>query len=337
MKQIRFASVGLGRLGYKHAENLASKISGVNLACVCDVDEKKLAEVKSLWDLSSTYTNYEQMIANEELDAVLIASPSAFHCNQIKIALEAGINVFCEKPLGVNVQECKMVEQAVEAHPDLVCMLGFMRRYDPSYAYVKQAIDDGKIGRPILFRGYSVDPESAIAGAINYAGHSAGQFIDMAIHDIDLALWFLNSQPKEVYALGGCYAHPEFGKYGDGDNVGALIKFENNAMAFLFAGRTAPHGYNVETEIIGTKATLRVAAVPQANLVEIIDNSGVRKECSQNFLERFEQAYLNEIQEFVNCIRNKKKPGISVYDGTKATELAFAATESFQQSKLVKL
>src|SRR6056297_1594539 len=264
-EQIRFGSVGLGRLGYKHAENLAFRIPNAHLVCVCDIDEAKLKEVQPLWNLESTYTDFKKMIDDAQIDAVLIASPSAFHCEQIEYALDHSLHVFCEKPLGTTLEECKVAEKAVEAHPELIFMLGFMRRYDPSYQYVKSAIKKGKIGRPILFRGYSVDPESAIEDAIQYAPHSAGQFMDMAIHDIDLARWYIGCEPKEVYAIGGCYAHHEFGEYGDGDNVGALMKFEDGTMAFLYAGRTAPHGYNVETEIVGTKATLRVGSVPQSN------------------------------------------------------------------------
>ena len=115
------------------------------------------------------------------------------------------------------------------------------------------------------------------------------------------------------------------------------MKFKNGAMAFLFAGRTAPHGYNVETEIIGTKGILRIGSVPQKNMVEILDNSGVRKECSQDFLERFEESYLNEVNEFINCIIEKRKPGVTVYDGTKTTEIAYKCKESFESGELTKI
>lgn len=142
-------------------------------------------------------------------------------------------------------------------------MLGFMRRFDPSYRYAKRKIVSGEIGRIILVRSYSQDPEKFIDGAIAYAGHSGGEFLDMAVHDIDLARWFTGSEPETVYAIGGCYAHEEFARYNDGDNVSALLKFKDTTMVFLFAGRTAPHGYNVETEIIGTKGILRIGSVPQ--------------------------------------------------------------------------
>lgn len=337
MKKIKIGCIGLGRLGYQHAKNVAFRIPGAELTAVCDMNEEKLNEVCNLWNVPFRFIDYDAMIASGELDAVLITSPSHLHTSQISAALDKGLHVFSEKPLGTTVEECFEAEKAVEAHPELVFMLGFMRRYDPSYVYAKAMMDAGEIGAPVLFRGYSQDPESCIEGAIAYAGHSGGQFIDMGVHDIDLARWFLGCEPKTIFAIGGCYAHPEFGQYKDGDNVSALMQFENDAMAFIFAGRTAPHGYNVETEIIGTKGTLRIASVPQKNMVEILDAHGVRKECSQDFLERFDQAYVDEINAFVECILNSTKPNVTVYDGTKTTEIAYKCKEGFESNELIRM
>lgn len=334
---IRIGEIGLGRLGYQHAHNLRFAIPGVELVALCDSNEEKLTVTARAWGVPRTYTTFDEMIDSGDLDAVAITSPSYLHTAQIAAALERGLHVFAEKPLGTTVEECRIAEAAVEKHPDRVFMLGFMRRYDSSYAYAKKMLDQGRIGRPILFRGYSQDPESAIKGAIAYAGHSGGQFIDMAVHDIDLARWFMGSDPKSIFAIGGCYAHPEFGQYDDGDNVSALMQLKNDSMVFLFAGRTAPHGYNVETEIIGTEGILRVASVPQKNMVEILDRHGVRKECSQDFLERFGDAYLNEMNEFVGCINEGRKPEITVYDGTKCTEIAYMCKEAFEENTLIRL
>ena len=334
---IRIGAVGLGRLGHRHAWNLRFAIPGVELAALCDADAEKLHAVAREWGVARAYTDFAAIIDGGGLDAVAIVSPSHLHTAQIAAALERGLHVFSEKPLGTTVEECRIAEAAVEKHPDRVFMLGFMRRYDPSYAYAKKMIAEGRIGRPFLFRGYCQDPESAIQGAIAYAGHSGGQFIDMAVHDIDLARWFMGSDPKSIFAIGGCYAHPEFAQYSDGDNVAALMHLKDDGMAFLFAGRTAPHGYNVETEIMGTEGILRIASVPQKNLVEILDRHGVRKECSQNFLERFGDAYLAEMNEFVRCINEGCRPEVTVYDGTKCTEIAYKCKEAFETNELVRL
>ncbi len=334
---IKIGAIGLGRLGFQHAHNLRFSIPGVELVALCDMNQEKLDQTAAQWGIPYTYTDFDAMIQNPELNAIAITSPSHLHTVQIARALERGLHVFSEKPLGTTVEECKIAELAVEKHPDLVFMLGFMRRYDPSYAYARKMVIEGKIGKPILFRGYSQDPETAIKGAIAYAGHSGGQFIDMAVHDVDLARWFMGSDPKTIFAIGGCYAHPEFGQFKDGDNVSALMHLQNESMAFLFAGRTAPHGYNVETEIVGTEGTLRIASVPQKNMVEILDKHGVRKECSQDFIERFGEAYLNEMNEFISCINEGRKPEVTVYDGTKCTEIAYKCKEAFEKNELVRM
>jgi myo-inositol 2-dehydrogenase/D-chiro-inositol 1-dehydrogenase len=329
--------VGLGRLGIKHAENIAFRVSGAELGAVCALEKERVETARREWGVPRGYSDFAGMLGDTELDAILIASSSAAHCGQIEQALDAGFHVFCEKPLGVTVEECVQVEKAVGRHPDRTFMLGFMRRFDPSYRRAKRLIDEGYIGRPILFRGYSVDPESAIEGALRFASSSGGQFLDMSVHDIDLARWMLGGEAVTVYATGGCYAHPEFAAYGDGDNLAALVRFDNGAMAFFLAGRTAAHGYVVETEIIGTKASLRIANVPQKDLVELLDERGVVRECSQSFLERFESAYIAEVQEFVDCIREKRMPRLTAHDGTMATKLAFAATRSFREEQIIRL
>lgn len=336
-KIIKIGVAGLGRLGIMHAKNIAFSLKNVELAAICDSNNENLLKYKQQLNVENTYTSFTDMLANKKLDAIAIITPSAFHCEQIEQSLDAGFHVFCEKPLGVSLEDSIRAKKAVSDHPDKVFMLGFMRRYDPSYQYAKMKVDQGEIGKPILFRSYSVDPISSIDSVLSYIPHSAGQFVDMAVHDIDLARWFLKSEPKSIYAIGGCFAYPEFGEYDDGDNVSALMQFENNAMAFFLAGRTAPHGYNVETEIIGTKSTLRIGSVPQKNLVEIIGQDGIKKECSQSFHERFEAAFKNEMQEFVDCILEERKPEVNVNDGVQSSKIAELATKSFKTNSLIKL
>ena len=336
MNKVRIGSVGLGRLGLQHAKNIAGRIRNAELVALCDVDTAKLENTADMLGVKQRFSSYEDLLTCKDIDAVVLVSPSALHTGQIAAALAAGKHVFSEKPLGVSVAECMEAEKAVQAHPELTFMLGFMRRFDESYQYAHDKVVAGEIGRVLLFRACSQDPEKFIEGSIAFAAHSGGAFLDMAVHDIDLARWFTGSEPETVYAIGGCYAHNEFAKYKDGDNVSCLMKFKNDCMVFLFAGRTAPHGYNVETEIIGTKGILRIASVPQKNLVEILDNQGVRRECSEHFIERFGPAYVNEVQEFVNCIIEDRKPTVTVYDGTRVSEIAYACKSAFESGELFK-
>ena len=152
---IKIGAVGLGRLGFEHASNLRFLIPGVELLALCDMNKEKLNRTAKEWGVPHAYADFGAMIQNDELDAVVISSPSALHADQIAQALDNGLHVFCEKPLGTTVDECKIAEESVNRHPGLVFMLGFMRRYDPSYAYARKMVLEGKIGDPILFRGYS--------------------------------------------------------------------------------------------------------------------------------------------------------------------------------------
>lgn len=336
MRRVKVGVVGLGRLGREHAKNIAFQIPNAELTAVCSIIEQEALSVQNDWNIPYAYTDYHEMIKNDELEAVVIVSPSPYHVEHIEAALNAGLHVFTEKPLGINVEECIKAEKAVEAHPDLVFMLGFMRRYDPSYAYAKKLIDEGKIGKPFLVRATSCDPESDIEGFLAYMKTSGGVFLDMTVHDIDLARWILGSEADQIYAIGGAYCHPQTAEYG-GDNTCALMRFKDNSMAFFYSGRDAAHGYQVETEIVGTKGSLRIGAEPAKNMCVIYDDTGVVRECSQSFQERFAESYRLEVQEFIDCIIQGRQPNITVYDGTKATEIAYAATAAYKHNKLVCL
>ncbi|WP_078408942.1 Gfo/Idh/MocA family oxidoreductase [Priestia abyssalis] len=339
MKKVRVGIVGLGRLGRQHAENLAFRIRHCELHAVCSVSDEEVEEAKREWGIPYGYTNYDEMLENKELDAIFIASPSGFHCEQIEKALEQGFHVFTEKPLGLYVDEVIRVKEAVEKHSSQVFMVGFMRRYDKSYVYAKQKIEEGAIGEPVLIRCYGFDPAKAMAGFMNFAkkNYSGGLFLDMGIHDLDLARWYLQSEADSVWAIGGAYDYPEIADLNDAETGAALVKFQNNTMGIFVAGRNCAHGYHIETEIIGTKGSLRIGTVPEKNMVTVFGEQGAIKECSEGFIERFEQAYLTEVEEFIQCILNQRQPKVTVDDGVQSTILGYACKESFETGQLIKV
>lgn len=335
---VKIGTIGLGRLGYEHARNLAYSVPGASLTALCDADECRLKEVARELGVPRTYTDFAEMCASPELDAVAIVSPSSLHAEHIEIALRAGKHVFCEKPLDTTVERCLAAERIVERYPNQVFMLGFMRRYDFSYREAKRKIDAGEIGRIVLIRSYSQDPASAIDGAIRFGPQSGGQFLDMCVHDIDLCRWFTGGQKAvALWGIGGCFEYEQYRQWNDGDNVSCLIQFEDETMAFLFAGRAAAHGANIETEIIGTNGTLRIGSVGSNSLLEVMSKHGVCRECYPDFLSRWHDAYIAEMTEFVTCVQTGKKPEVTVYDGTAALEIAYRCKESFEQNKLISL
>lgn len=337
MKKVKVGITGLGRLGKVHAGNLAFKIPNAELTAACSIMPAELTYAQEELGVKEVYSDYREMLAKADIDAVAIITTSGEHCWQIEAALDAGKHVFSDKPLGVNVEECKIAEKAVERHPELVFFLGFMRRFDPSYAYAKKKIEEGAIGTPYMVKATGIDPEAMVDGAIKFAATSGGIFIDMAIHDIDLMRWFLGSDPVEVYATGSTFKHPEFKAAGDDETGVAMYKCENGAVGFVHVGRTAPHGYHVETEIVGTEGSIRVSPVPAKNLCMLYNNQGVVQECVSGFPERFSESYRLEMEEFINSVQNNTKPEVTVYDGTKSTQIGFATTEAYRQGGIVKI
>lgn len=337
MKKVKVGIVGLGRLGMRHASNLMFQIPNAELVAACSVKQEEVDFVRKEWGVPAIYTDFDAFLKNEEMEAVVIVSPSGQHCEQIGKAMARGLHVFSEKPLGVDVAQCKEAEKAVEAHSELVFQLGFMRRFDPSYAAAKQMIRDGKIGKPFLVKCTSLDPDARIDSFLPFAPTSGGIFRDLTVHDIDLARWLLESDVKKITAAGGCYKYDELAKCGDVDNAVALMEFQNGAVALFDSGRIAPHGSHVETEIQGTEGMLRIAVVPEKNRVLIYDHTGAVQQCAEDFLERWAEAFQLEMQGFIDCICEGRKPEVTVYDGTKCTEVCYAATDALHSGKTVEL
>ncbi len=337
MKKLKIGIIGVGRLGYEHACNIANRVPGSELVAICDANFDRAKAVAEELGVSAVYADPKELCANPEVEAVAIITNTNSHVEMIEIAMNAGKHVFCEKPLADTVEKCKQAEAIVAAHPELTFMLGFMRRYDHSYAVAKKKIDNGDIGDVILVRCYSQDPIAIIEGTLEYAPRSGGQFIDMSIHDFDLIRWLTGSEPRNLWAIGGCYEFKQYKDWDDGDNVSGLMQMENDAMAFFFAGRAAAHGSHVETEIVGTRGTLRIANIPADSMVEVMSEHGVCRECYQDFITRWHGAYINEIEVFCDCVANKKPATPGVIDGTQSTKIAFRCKESFLSNKMLPL
>ena len=338
MESVKIGSVGLGRLGYEHAKNLAASIPGCVLHAICNVDTSRLRAVAEELGVPHTYTDFAAMCADPELDGIVIVSPSFLHVEQIKIAMEHGKHVFCEQPLGTNVAQCKEAEKGVEAHPELVFQLGFMRRFDPSYAEAKRRVDAGEIGKVVLVRSCTQDPRSTIESTLKFLPHSGGQFLDMCVHDLDLIRWFTGSNIRNVWAIGGVFEFDLCRELHDTDNAAAMVQCENGAMGFLFANRTHAAGCNVETEIVGTHGTLRIAPVGARNLLQVVDEHGARQEYYPDFMSRWHTAFLAEMQAFTDHIRTGTHPAdLTVYDGTAVSEAAYRCKESFETGKMLPI
>ncbi|MCQ9641968.1 Gfo/Idh/MocA family oxidoreductase [Chryseobacterium sp. WG14] len=338
MKKLNIGIVGLGRLGKEYAKNLTYLVPNANLIAACSIRKEELDYVKETCNISNLYTSYDQMLDQQkDMDAVVIVTSTDQHADAIIKALEAGYHVFCEKPLALNIEDCLRVEKIVARHPDRITMLGFVRRFDSSYAEAKIKINEGLVGTPYLLRSQTIDKDTFAPFQIEFCTTGGGIFHDYNVHDIDLAHWYLDSRIEKVWALGGAYRFPEFGLAGDADNTAAMCELQNGTMAVLLASRISSFGHNTSTEIFATEGNLKIGDPPVKNMLQISDKHGIRREGMETFFDRFQHAFLTQIQSFVDHVLENKHPELTMHNATNATLVATALTKSFKEKKPVTI
>jgi len=335
---IKVGVVGLGRLGKRHAANLASRVPGAELVAACSPSAEECEWARGTLGVGHVYPDYAQLLAHPGLDAVFLVTPNTVHPEQIIAGLRAGKHVFCEKPLSLELDECLAVEAEAARHPRLKVMIGYVRRFDASYQDAQRKIASGAIGRPFLVRSQTTDMNDPSGFFVRFAPKSGGIFLDMSVHDIDAARWLLGApQPRRVFSVGTIAVHEGLAECGDVDNGVAVCEFEGGAMATIYASRTMAHGHETTTEIVGTAGRLVVGRDGRLNQVEIADGHGIRTETTPTFWERFEDAFLRETVHFVDCVRFDRPPGLTLHDATEATRIGIALRTSLVERRAVEL
>lgn len=335
-RPVRVGVVGLGRIGRRHAEQLAFGTRGCEVVAGTSEGPGDAAWAAAELGLASEggergrwHADLSALLADAAVDAVVLATPSTLHAQQTLAALQAGKHVFVEKPLSLDVAECERVEAVAAGHPGLVAMVGFVRRFDPSYQHAHQALARGEIGRPFLVRSQTCDQNDPGGFFVQFAPSSGGIFADCSVHDIDLARWMLgNPRALSAYATGSIALHPGLADCGDVDNGLGIVNFEGGAKAVLYASRTFAHGHETSTEIIGTAGKLLVGAGAARDRVVSSDAQGVRHAAVADFWERFSDAFAREMQAFVDACRGVTPLPLKVSDATEATRIALALRRS---------
>jgi myo-inositol 2-dehydrogenase/D-chiro-inositol 1-dehydrogenase len=336
VSNVRIALVGLGRMGRRHAANL-SRTPGARIVAACDPSAAALEWAQATLGVHSLFTDYSALLANRDVDAVWIATPLTEHASQVIAALEAGKHVFCEKPLSLEVADCVRVEECAARHPRQKAMIGFVRRFDRSYRAAYDKMKAGAIGRPFLVRSQTADQHDPSGFFVQFAPSSGGIFVDMNVHDIDVARWFLGAPPvRRAFAAGTIAIHEGLRDCGDVDNGLAIVEFGDGSLAHLCASRTLAHGHETLTDVVGTAGRLTIGANPRIDRVDIADAHGVRNECTPTFYERFEEAFAREAAEFVAAIRDDRPPALALRDATEATRVARMLAESHRTGKAIE-
>ncbi len=335
---VRVGIVGVGRMGRRHAENLATRVPGAQLVAACSPIGEELAWARDTLGVPSVHRDYHELLRQPNIDAVFLVTPNTLHPQQIIDALQAGKHVFCEKPLSLVLEECLAVEAEAAKHPGLKVMIGFVRRFDPSYQDAQRLIAAGGIGRPFMVRSETCDQNDPSGFFVKFAPTSGGIFVDMSVHDVDLARWLLGS-PKalRVFSVGTVAVHEGLRACGDVDNGVAICEFADGRMACFYASRTMAHGHETATEVVGTDGRLVIGRDGRMNQVEIADGHGIRTLTTPTFYERFADAFLREEIHFIDCVRHDRTPALTLHDATEATRIGVALRTSLHEHRAVEL
>jgi inositol 2-dehydrogenase len=332
-KSLSIGVIGLGRLGSTYARYFKGRIGGATLVAVSDVNESAVASLSAELDISKGYSRYQDLIADKDVGGVVIVSPTSTHKEIVIEAAKHGKAIFCEKPLSIALPEAHEMQRAVE-QSGVFFQMGFMRRFDKGYVAAKRKIEEGVIGKPVVFKSSSRDPYRPSLEYLDPA-HSGGLFIDCGIHDLDLARWYMG-EIESVYSIGGTLAYPEMKEIGDIDNAITSLYFTSGSLGTIDLSRNGVYGYDIRTEILGTEGTLKIGYLRETPIL-VMTKNGITHDTVPYFTERFEQSYITQLQGFVENVLQDKPPTVTCADGVAALQASVAATLSFKENRPVKI
>ncbi|MDA8193407.1 MAG: Gfo/Idh/MocA family oxidoreductase [Thermaerobacter sp.] len=325
------AVLGLGRVGWHHAETIATKIPGARLAAVVDPDTERLAKFAAKYGTPGIQ-RFEDVMDDPLIDAVVIASPTPTHIALASAAAAAGKGIFCEKPVSLRLGDYDQLIETIN-RSRVYMQVGYMRRFDPGYQMAKSIIEAGGIGEVIAFNGITRDNG---APPPDFIAQSGGMYLDVLIHEFDIAR-FLGGQPiTRVYARGKDVMYGTFRPYDDADHAYVIVDFANGALGQVEGSRCAVYGHDVRAEIIGTRGTLQVGYLQQTPVLHLIPHQ-VQHDTLPGFIERFGNAYEEELREFIQRVQTEAPSPVTLEEARPALLAALAATKSHQTDKPVTL
>ena len=329
---LRVGLLGAGRIGKVHAAAIASQVPEAMIVRVVDVVAESAETLGAQYNIPHS-TDPDDIFNDETIDAVLICSSTDTHSDFITAAANAGQHIFCEKPIDHNLRRIDAALAAAEK-AGVKLLIGFNRRFDANFAAVQQSIVNGDIGEPHILRITSRDPAPP---PVEYVKISGGIFLDMMIHDFDMARFLMNSEVTEVYAVGGVLIDPAIGEAGDVDTAVVTLKFANGAIGTIDNSRQAVYGYDQRVEVFGSKGMVNVKN-NLANTRATYTADGVTSEKPLHFfLERYMEAYGNEMKAFVDCVVNDKPSPVSGADGRAPILIGMAAQRSLDEGRPVRI
>ncbi|CAN5123498.1 inositol 2-dehydrogenase [soil metagenome] len=331
--QLRVAVVGAGRIGRVHAQHLKNRISRVTLVAIADSHQPSAQKLADELGIETVYSDHRKMFDNEQLDAVLICSSTDTHAQIIEDAAANGLHIFCEKPIDHEVSKIDRALKAVEK-AGVKLQIGFNRRFDANFSHVQSVVKSGKIGEPHIIRITSRDPAPP---PIEYIKVSGGMFMDMTIHDFDMARFLAGSEVVKVFATGGVRVDPRIKDANDIDTAVITLEFENGAIATIDNSRQAVYGYDQRVEVFGSAGAIS-ADNNTPHRTTLSDKSGVHAPLPLNFfMDRYLESYLLEINQFVQAILDDTEVPVTGEDGRMPVLIALAAKQSLVEERAIAL
>ena len=332
-RKVNVGVIGAGRIGRLHAENLVYRVPDAQVVAICDVVESAAQQCAVRLGIPSAGQDYRAILQDPTVEAVLICSSTDTHATLIEEAASAGKHIFCEKPIDLSLQR---IDQAIGAadRSGVKLQIGFNRRFDPNFLRIREAVADGQIGAPHIVRITSRDPAPP---PISYIRVSGGIFLDMTIHDFDLAHYLIGSDITEVFAVGGVLVDPAIGQAGDIDTAIITLRFANGALGTIDNSRQAAYGYDQRVEVFGSLGMI-AAENNTPDRAVLSDKDGVHGALPLHFfLERYTESYVSEMRAFIRSIQEGTPPPVTGLDGRMPVAIALAAARSIAESRPVQL
>ncbi len=333
IEKVRLGVIGVGRIGKVHIENLVNRIPAVEVLEVADVDMDEAGRVAGKYRIPSHSTNHRNIMDRSDIDAIVICSSTDSHAQLIEEGAAAGKAVFCEKPIDLSLERIHKT-LAVVKDSGVKLQIGFNRRFDANFSKAQEMVATGKIGQPHVLRITSRDPAPPPK---DYILSSGGIFLDMTIHDFDMTRFLLRSEVKEVYARGEVLVDPVFKEADDWDTAVITLSFDNGAVGLIDNSRRAVYGYDQRVEVFGSDGMVTVGNETQDSHT-YLDAGGDHSALPQYFfLERYMDSYREEMNAFIDSVRNDTDPPVTGHDGLMAVIIGLAAKKSAHENRPVAI
>lgn len=332
---LKIGIIGAGRIGKVHLESISYHVKNATVTAMADpfMNEETEKLIRS-YGVSKVTKDYKDILNDKDIDAVLVCSSTDTHAAISIEAINAGKHVFCEKPVDHSIEKIQAVADALKEHPDIKFQVGFNRRFDHNFAAIRKAYDDGKIGEAHILKITSRDPEPPNPAYIKVSG---GIFLDMTIHDFDMACFLTDSDVEELYVNSAVLVDPAIGEQGDVDTAIITMKMANGALAVIDNSRKAVYGYDQRAELFGSKGMVATSNDTVSSAV-ISNADGVTGEKPLFFfLERYMGSFSEEMRQFTEAVINDTEVPVGIHAGLQSVKIGLAARKSVDEHRPVKI